>query len=97
MMDPVKEAQMARAMGLSPLLALLPFVETEVDRAQEALTKQVLAQLRTRSLTPEAALSAWMEYAAYESLLNRLNQRAKQGRSDAEALSGELTGPVRRG
>jgi len=96
-MDPVKEAQMARALGLSPLLALLPFVETEVDKAQETLVKHVLGQLRTRTLTPEAALAAWMEYAAYESLLIRLNQRAKQGRSDAEAMSGELTGPAKRG
>jgi len=95
-MDPVKEAQLARATGLSPLLALLPIVQGEVDKLQAGLVKAVLASVKNRTLTPEAAFAAWMEFSALESVVVRLKQRAAQGRSDAEDLSDLLTGPVRR-
>ena len=96
MMDPVKEAQLARATGLSPLLALLPIVEGEVQKLQGALIKAILAAVKARTLTPEAAFAAWMEFAALESVVVRLKQRAAQGRSDADDVADLLTGPVRR-
>lgn len=92
-MDPVKEAQLARAVGLSPLLALLPFVETEVGKLQDAIVRDVLGRIRARTLTPETAFAAWMEFSALESVVVRMEQRAKQGQSDAEEVSGLLTGP----
>lgn len=94
-MTPLQEAQLARAAGLSPLLALLPLVEAEVDKLQEAVVKRALASIKAGTLDQAAAHALWAEYAALESVIVRLNQRVNVGKTAAEDVAGVLTGPPR--
>lgn len=56
-----------------------PYLVNEIDAMQKAVVNSVLAAVNGGSLTPEMALSKWMEYIAYMKLTQRVDQRIRIG------------------
>jgi hypothetical protein len=63
---------------------MLPFIQAETDKAIAALETRVFQQLRENTLTPDMALTAWMQKAAHLDVVRRLNTRVRVGTSIAE-------------
>lgn len=64
----------------------LPYIRHEVDRMENALIRRVMASLDDGALTPDAALYAWMELAAYRRLEKRLTTITAVGQTAAERV-----------
>lgn len=56
---------------------LKPYMDTEVAAMQKAVVNSVLAAVNSGTLTPEMAMSKWMEYVAYHKMTQRFSQKIK--------------------
>lgn len=56
-----------------------PYMDNEIAGMQKAVVSSVLAAVNNGSLTAEIALSKWMEYIAYQKLIQRFDQRIAIG------------------
>ena len=64
-----------------------PYIDDEVASMQKAVVNSVLGAVNSGTLTPEMALSKWMEYIAYLKLNQKFDQKIKVGQS----VGGEQT------
>lgn len=67
------------------LANMLPVIEAETARQEKALENRVLMELSKGTLTPEAALQAWMEKAAIRRLLSSFQSKVRIGQTIGEA------------
>lgn len=58
-----------------------PFLDAEIISMQKAVVSSVLTAVNSGTLTPDIALSKWMEYVAYQKLTQRFDQRIRVGAS----------------
>lgn len=56
-----------------------PYINNEVAALQKAVVSSVLSAVNSGTLTPEIAMSKWMEYVAYQKLLQKFDQRITVG------------------
>lgn len=61
--------------------SMKPYMDAEIISMQKAVVSSVLQAVNDGSLTAEKALSKWMEYIAYQKLLQKLDQRIAVGAS----------------
>ena len=69
------------------LLHVLPYIEAEMaklDKTQDAL---IFQQIDQGTLTPEAALTAWMNKRAYRRVLKGFQTRVQLGIAAGEEMS----------
>lgn len=60
---------------------LKPYIDNEVLVLQKSVISFVLAAANSGTLTPEIAFAKWMEYIAYQKLLQKFDQRVSIGAS----------------
>ena len=58
-----------------------PYMDTEITSLQKAVVSFVLAAVNNGTLTPEIAMSKWIEYVSYTKLSQRIEQRIRVGQS----------------
>lgn len=63
------------------LAAMKPYIDAEVDAMQRAVVNNVHQMVNDGTLTPEIALSKWMEYIAYRKLNQKFLQKINIGHS----------------
>lgn len=56
-----------------------PYLDTEVASLQKAVVSSVLSAVNAGTLTPEMAMSKWMEFISYTKLNQKLSQRIQVG------------------
>lgn len=66
------------------LANILPTIEAETSRQEKALENRVLMDLSKGTLSPEAALQAWMEKAAIRRLLSSFKSKVNVAQSIGE-------------
>lgn len=67
-----------------------PYLDNEIVAMQRGVVSSVLSAVNTGTLTPEMALSKWMEYIAYLKLTQRLDQKVRIGQSVGEKVGEKL-------
>lgn len=72
------------------LASLLPYLEGEVERQENLIIRRVIGMHEKGELTPDGALSAWMELIALRKLLKGLDTRVRVGQSAAERVAPEM-------
>ncbi len=60
---------------------LKPYMDTEINGMQKAVVSFVLSAVNKGELTPDMALSKWVEYIAYFKLSQKIDQRIRVGQS----------------
>ncbi len=60
---------------------LKPYMDTEIGGMQKAVVSFVLNAVNKGELTPDMALSKWVEYIAYFKLSQKIDQRIRVGQS----------------
>jgi hypothetical protein len=70
------------------LSGMVPYLQAEVDRMDAQLETRVFKALEAGKLTPEEALSAWMEKRALKRLLQKIEHKVKLGTSAAIVQAG---------
>jgi len=60
---------------------LKPYMDTEIGGMQKAVVSFVLSAVNKGELTPDMALSKWVEYIAYFKLSQKIDQRIRVGQS----------------
>lgn len=65
---------------------LLPGLEEEVDRQEQAVINTAIAKLDKGELTPDQAMYLWMEIKTLRQLLRRVNQKVKVGQGAGQAM-----------
>jgi hypothetical protein len=63
------------------LQSMKPYFDAEIANLQRAVVSSVLSAVNRGELTPEMALSKWMEYIAYAKLDQKLGQKIRVGQS----------------
>lgn len=58
-----------------------PQLDNEIETMQKAVVSFVLAAVNNGSLTPEIALTKWVEYISYQKLQQKIDQRIRIGQS----------------
>jgi hypothetical protein len=59
--------------------SMKPYMDNEISGLQKAVISFVLAAVNNGTLTPEMALSKWVEYVSYVKLQQKLEQRIRIG------------------
>lgn len=63
------------------LQSVKPYMDAEIAGLQKAVVSFVLSAVVNGTLTPEIALSKWVEYISYTKLSQKLDQRIRVGQS----------------
>lgn len=63
------------------LQEVLPTVQKQIDNMKRSAEMRVFKDIREGSLTPDAALSYWMEMYSYSRLSIRLSEQADKANS----------------
>lgn len=63
------------------LNAVKPYLDNEIAGMQRAVVSSVLNAVNKGELTPEMAMSKWMEYIAYYKMSQKVEQRIAVGAS----------------
>lgn len=63
------------------LANIKPYLDVEIQAMQKAIVSNILSNVNAGTLTPEIAMSKWMEYIAYQKLNNKFEQRIQIGQS----------------
>lgn len=58
-----------------------PYMDSEIAGMQKAVVSFILAAVNNGTLTPDIALSKWVEYISYQKLGMKLEQRIRIGQS----------------
>lgn len=58
---------------------LQPYMNSEIIGMQKAIVSFVLSAVNNGTLTPEIAMSKWVEYIAYQKLNQKISQRIRMG------------------
>lgn len=69
---------------------VLPYLEADLVKMQEEITRSVIRDINNKDFTPDKAYLAWMEYAAHAKLLAKLKTRVKVATSTADKHSAKL-------
>lgn len=77
--------------------ALKPYMDNEIAILQKAVVSFILASVNNGTLTPEIALSKWIEYVSYFKLQQKLEQRIRIGQSVGAEHAETLDFPVSNG
>lgn len=77
----MKAEDLAQIRTGAELSQMAPYVNSEVAGLQKAVVSTVLHAVNEGTLTPEMALSKWMEYIAYVKLNQKFSQRVAVGNS----------------
>lgn len=72
------------------LQGTLPYFEEEVNNMQNAIVNSVLTAVNNGALTPDMAMSKWMEYIALRKLQQKFNQRIEIGKSVGAQIGSAL-------
>lgn len=72
-----------------------PYMDNEISGMQKSVVSFVLAAVNSGTLTPEVALTKWVEYVSYLKLQQKLEQRIRIGQSAGQSVSNELDFPLR--
>lgn len=67
--------RLAQLRNSAELTQLKPYMEVEVAAMQKAVVNSVLSAVNSGTLTPEMAMSKWMEYVAYQKISSRFSQK----------------------
>lgn len=86
----ITPTKLAKVQDVSVLSNFLPYIHREVDSLIHAVENRVFRELREGTLTPEAAMSAWMEVNALRQLSGRFDTRVRVGVSVGEEVATEL-------
>lgn len=69
------------------LANIKPYLDVEIQAMQKVIVSNVLSNVNAGTLTPEIAMSKWMEYIAYQKLINKFEQRIQFGQSVGSSKS----------
>lgn len=58
-----------------------PYMDNEISSLQKSVVSFILSAVNAGTLTPEIAMSKWVEYVSYSKLQQRINQRIEVGKS----------------
>lgn len=61
------------------LSGILPYVEAELNSMEEALRNRIFNHIQDGTLSPDAAVSGWMEWYGYQRLRRRFRQTVNIG------------------
>lgn len=67
-----------------------PYLDGEIEALQKAVVNSVLSAVNNGTLTPDMALSKWMEYIAYKKLSQKFDQRIEVGKSVGAKIGPKL-------
>lgn len=82
---------MAKVNDGARIAHMLPDMEREIGSLMHTVETRMYQAIANGSLTPEAAVTAWHEMAAYRNLLKRYQTRVKVGESVAETHKRSFT------
>lgn len=80
MSDPLMKDLVESRLG-ARIASVMPDLEEQVTKMLAQTVSKALRELQDKTLTPEAALLYWQEYASTKQLLTRLAQQVKIGAS----------------
>lgn len=83
--EPTPEQLADLNLGAKYLSLQQPLTE-DIQKLLRQTEQRVYTAISQGQLTPDAALQAWYEHLAYHRLIQRFNQRIKQGQSVGETL-----------
>ena len=75
------------------LEGFMPYLEMEVEKMVKGLENKTFSAINAGTLTPEVALSAWMERYALKRLLTSFEQRINVGQTVASLNARNLDIP----
>lgn len=70
--------------------AVKPYIDSEIEGMKKAVVSSILQKVNDGSLTPDVALSKWVEYVAYIKLQQKYEQRIRMGQSIGAAQGNSL-------
>lgn len=70
----------------SKMASLAPALTADLEKLMAQTANTVFTAISKQALTPDMAVQAWHQMAAYHRLSQRYNQQVKVGQSTAEAL-----------
>lgn len=63
------------------LQSVKPYMDSEIFSMQKAVVSFILTHVNAGTLTPEMAVSKWVEYISYTKLQQKIDQRIEIGKS----------------
>jgi len=84
--DP-EPALLARISDAARLEGMMPYLEDEVSRMNDALETRIYAKIDHNELSADEALTAWLEKRTYAKLVRRLRSKVKLDFSEDEQKS----------
>lgn len=70
--------------------SIKPYMDNEIAGMQKAVVSFILAAVNNGTLTPDIALSKWVEYISYQKLGMKLDQRIRVGQSVGATIEQNL-------
>lgn len=67
-----------------------PYMDNEISSMQKAVVSFILAAVNNGTLTPEIAMSKWVEYVSYQKLGQKIDQRIRMGQDMGQKNSANL-------
>lgn len=80
--------ELAAAQTAARLQGVMPYLNDEIERMVRQIEMRACNAIRDAKLSPEMAVSLWMELHAARSLANRLGTKAIISAQSTEALTG---------
>lgn len=88
MVHPEELAKISEGVKVSEFI--LPYLEVEIEKMEKAVENRIYAAIYTGKITPEMALTAWIEKRDLHGLLLRFKQKVLIGQGVGERLGVEL-------
>lgn len=70
--------------------SLKPYMDNEIEGMQKSIVSFILQRVNDGSLTPDIALSKWIEFISYSKLQQKLSQKIRIGQSVGSAQGSTL-------
>jgi hypothetical protein len=66
----------------------MPYIEDEISKMKRQIEMRAMNAIRQAALTPDVAVSLWMEWHAVQGLHSRLSTKVIVGAQQVDALTG---------
>lgn len=74
------------------LVGMMPYLNAELEAMERSLFTKILASIKDKTLTPDTAFAAWLEFASFRALSHRMQTRTKLGMAAGERQTQTLEG-----
>lgn len=86
----MKPEDLSAVRDAAVLGSVMPLIQAELDKMNRQLEQKMQAALAKGTMTPEMALTGWIEKASLHRLHLMLMQKVRMGQSKGENLASEL-------